>query len=420
MRLHDISLNNLKRRKAKAAFLIIGLLIGVTTAVTLITLTRVMEEDMGKKMDQLGANILIVPKSHDLALSFGGLQLSGVSLDVKPLHSEDIKKIQKIKNNENLSIVAPKLIGALALGGKDIFLAGVDFNEELRLKRWWKIAPLTAMVPMEKMAHGPAGDMIMAHAPETAAKSAWQLKDELQENDLLAGATVARLLGLSEGKSLEIRGETFQVRAVLEETGSQDDLLLFADLLEVQKVLGRKGELSLIEVAAFCNTCPIEEMVQQLGETLPGAKVTAIKQAVESRMETVKHFRRFSLGISGIVLFIGSLIVFTTMMASVNERTREIGIFRAIGFRKRHIVQVILLEAFLIGLLAGLLGYATGVGFSRLTLPFFLQSPGVSIPWDYTMIMLATGLSVLLALLASTYPALRAARMDPTEALRAI
>jgi len=419
MRLHDISLNNLKRRKGKAVFLVIGLLIGVTTAVTLITLTRVMEEDMGKKMDQLGANILIVPKSHDLALSFGGMQLSGVSLDVKPLHNEDIKKIQKIKNSENLSILSPKLIGALTLGGKDVFLAGVDFQEELRLKRWWKIAPLAAMVPMDQMAHGPAGDM-MAHAPSAAAKSAWQLKDELQENDLLAGATVARLLGLSEGKSLEIRGETFQVRAVLEETGSQDDLLLFADLQEVQEALGRKGELSLIEVAAFCNTCPIDEMVQQLGEVLPGAKVTAIKQAVESRMETVKHFRRFSLGISGIVLFIGSLIVFTTMMASVNERTREIGIFRAIGFRKRHIVQVILLEAFLIGLLAGLMGYAAGVGFSRLTLPFFLQNPGVSIPWDYRMIVLSTGLSVLLALLASTYPALRAARMDPTEALRAI
>src|SRR3990172_1447243 len=104
MRLRDISLNNLRRRKGKAAFLIIGLLIGITTAVTLITLTRVMEEDMGKKMDELGANILIIPKSHDLALNFGGMQLSGVSLEVKPLHEGDLDKIRRIENHENLSI----------------------------------------------------------------------------------------------------------------------------------------------------------------------------------------------------------------------------------------------------------------------------------------------------------------------------
>ncbi len=416
MRLRDISLNNLKRRKGKAAFLIIGLLIGVTTAVTLVTLTRLMEEDMGKKMDELGANILIVPQSHDLALTFGGMQLSGVSLDVKPLHDADLEKIRKIKNSENLSIVSPKLIATLSLDGKDAFLAGVDFAEELRLKRWWRVAaPPSAMPKMEAGAGG-----MMRHGPAAPGQSAFALKDQLGKKDLLAGATIARHLQLAEGQSLDIKGETFSVRAILEETGSQDDLLLFGDLKEVQRVTGRKGELSLVEVAAFCSTCPIEEMVQQLGEVLPGAKVTAVKQAVEARMETVKHFRRFSLGISGVVLFIGSLIVFTTMMASVNERTREIGIFRAIGFRKRHIVQVILLEAFLIGLLAGLLGYGAGVGFSRLTLPFFLQTPGVGIPWDYLMVLLATGLSVFLALAASAYPALRAAQMDPTEALRAM
>lgn len=417
MRLHDISMNNLRRRKGKAAFLIIGLLIGVTTAVTLITLTRVMEADMGKKMDELGANIVIVPKSHNLALNFGGMQLSGISLDVKPLHNADMDKIRGIKNSENLSIVSPKLIAVLPLNGKDVFLAGVNFPEELRLKKWWRLASPPAMA---KMTAHQNRETMMTHADPASGKSAFDLKDSLTVNDLLAGSEAARLLQLKEGAAVAIKGKTFTLRAILEETGSQDDSLLFADLTAVQKALGRKGELSLIEVAAFCSTCPISDIVQQLGEALPGAKATAIKQAVEARMETVRHFQRFSLGISGVVLFIGSLIVFTTMMASVNERTKEIGIFRAIGFRKGHIVQIILLEAFLIGLVAGLLGYVAGVGFSRLTLPFFLTSPGVGIAWDYSMVLLATGMSVVLALAASTYPALRAAQMDPTEALRAM
>jgi len=345
MHLHDISLNNLRRRKGKAAFLIIGLLIGVTTVITLVTLTKAMEADMGKKLDVLGANIIIIPKSHDLALNYGGMNVSGVSLNVKPLHAADMERIRQIKSKENLSIIAPKLIASVSLKGKEAFLAGVDFEEELRLKRWWKI-----MSPHGMTATAHKEGQMKDHGQPMPGKSAFLLRDSMGENDLLAGAEVARHLQLAEGEALQIKGQTFQVQAILEETGSQDDLLLFAPLKNVQNITGRKDEISLIEVAAFCNTCPIDEMVQQLSDVLPGAKVTAIKQAVESRMETIGHFKQFSLGISAVVLFIGSLIVFTTMMASVNERTKEIGIFRAIGFRKRHIIQVILLEAFLIGL----------------------------------------------------------------------
>ena len=144
MRLHNISINNLKRRKGKTLFLTIGLLIGVTTVVTLVTLTRAMEEDIGKKLDELGANILIVPRSHDLTLTYGGLQFSGVALDVQPLHQADVGKIQSIKNKENLSIVAPKLIAPAKVDGREALLVGADFEEELRLKRWWKIVPSDA------------------------------------------------------------------------------------------------------------------------------------------------------------------------------------------------------------------------------------------------------------------------------------
>ena len=415
MHLHDISLNNLRRRKGKSVCLLIGLLSGVATVVTLLNLTKAMEVDMGKKLDVLGANIIIVPQSHDLALNYGGMNVSGVSLGAKSLQATDMEKIRHIKSEENLSIVAPKLIASVFLNGRDVFLAGVDFGEELRLKRWWKIMPSPGTTTTAHI----EGQM-MDHSQPMPGKSAFLLRDSIGEHDLLAGAEVARHLRLAEGEPLKIKGQTFKVRAILEETGSQDDLLLFAALKNVQNITGRKDELSVIEVAAFCNTCPIDEMVQQLSDALPEARVTAIKQAVESRLETVRHFKRFSLGISAVVLFIGSLIVFTTMMASVNERTKEIGIFRAIGFRKRHIIQIILLEAFLIGLLAGLAGYLAGTGVSRMTLPFFLQSQGIGITWNVSMALSATAISIVLALSASAYPALRAARLDPAEALRAI
>lgn len=420
MRLHNISLNNLRRRRGKTIFLIIGLLIGVTTVVALVALTGAMEEDIGKKLDELGANILITPKSRDLALNYGGIQLSGVSLDVHPIQQADLAKITSIKNSENISIVAPKLIAAARVNQKDGLLAGIVFKDELRLKKWWKIAPkgVPGAVP-EQNVHDKEG-MGKMNAGAGGGKSAYGLVNSLTERDLLVGAAVAQHLQLSEGQVVDIQGQAYEVRGILEEMGSQDDALIFADLSRVQKTLQRPGEISLVEVAAFCNTCPIEEMVAQISGVLPGAKVTAVKQAVESRMETVRHFKRFSLGISAVVMFIGSLIVFTTMMASVNERTREIGIFRAIGFRQGHIARIILLEAFVVGFLAGVLGYLAGLGVSRLALPFFLPGQGISVPWDTGMALGATALSVLLGLAASVYPALRAARLDPAESLRAI
>ena len=76
MKLHNIALNNLRRRKAKMAFLTIGLTVGIATIVTLVTLTNSMSGDIERKMDEFGANILITPRSNDLAMSYGGISLA--------------------------------------------------------------------------------------------------------------------------------------------------------------------------------------------------------------------------------------------------------------------------------------------------------------------------------------------------------
>jgi putative ABC transport system permease protein len=148
--------------------------------------------------------------------------------------------------------------------------------------------------------------------------------------------------------------------------------------------------------------------------------VTAIKQTLETKMEALGHFKKFSIGISVIVLLIGGLIVFTNMMASVNERKREIGIFRAIGFRKSHVVRIIFLEAFIIGLIAGITGYVLGIGVSQVIGPMITGTKGLRIFIDPYLAAGAVFLSALVGILSSAYPALHASKMDPTEALRAL
>jgi putative ABC transport system permease protein len=386
MRLKDISINNLRRRKGKVFFLILGLTIGITTVVTLISITRMMNEDISRKLDEFGANIVIIPRSDDLSLSYGGMSIGGVSIDAQTLKDSDIPKIRQIEVRENVSTVSPKLIGVVDIEGKKVPLMGVHFAEELRLKKWWKI-------------HG---------------------GEPKNRDEVLLGNEVAVRLFKSTGDALSINGKPVRISGVLDETGSQDDFLILGDLTFVQEAMKKSRALSLIEVSAFCNTCPIEEIVRQISEKLPHAKVTAIKQTLQTKMEALDHFKKFSVGISIIVLLIGSLIVFTNMMASVNERKREIGIFRAIGFRKSHVVRIIFLEAFIVGLIAGIVGYALGLGISHIIGPMITGVKGESLFIDPLLALGAIFLSSLIGILSSAYPAIHASKMDPTTALRAL
>ena len=386
MKLHTISINNLKRRKAKMAFLTIGLMVGIATIVTLVTLTRSMSSDIERKMDEFGANILVTPQSNGLAMNYGGISLGGVTFDQREIRESDLARIRTITNHKNISTISPKVLGGIRIGTHDVLLVGVNFDSELKMKQWWKI---------------------FGETPRNST-------------ELLLGSDAAKVLEVGSGDSVTIKGETFTVAGVLDQTGSQDDALVFATLSKAQQLLGKEGKITLAEVAALCSGCPIGDMVTQIAEKLPDAKVSAIQQVVEGRLKALDQFKRFSYAMAGVVVFIGSLIVFVTMMGSVNERTVEIGVFRAIGFRKSHIMRIILLEAALVSLLAGMLGYAAGMGGARLALPLMAESKSATLFWDGWVAGGSISLALVLGLLASLYPALHASRMDPTEALRAL
>jgi putative ABC transport system permease protein len=385
MTLKDIALKNLKRRKAKAGFVFVGLLIAVSAVVAFVTLIESLTHDINTKLEQYGANILIVPKTENLSLNYGGMTIGGVMYELQEIQQKELRKIRTIKNSANVAAVGPMVLGAVDVNGRKVLLAGMDFGEIPMLRPWWI----------------PKGQF-----PE--------------KEQVLAGAEAARILGLSLGNTVEASGRALQVSGILERTGSQDDQILFAPLQTAQVILGKEGRISMAEVAALCHGCPIEDMVAQISQVLPGAQVMAIKQVVKGRMEALDHFRRVAYVLSGIVAFVGGLVVLVTMMGSVRERTSEIGIFRAIGFRKSHIMRIILLEAGIISALAGVSGYLLGLGATKAALPFFSDSQGIVIPLDPVLAGGAFGLALFLGLLASIYPALLAARMDPQEALRAL
>ncbi len=160
-------------------------------------------------------------------------------------------------------------------------------------------------------------------------------------------------------------------------------------------------------------------MTLQIAEKFPNARITTMKQAVMSKMQSIEIIKSFGFGITILVISIGVLLVFITMMSSVNERIREIGIFRAIGFRRGHVMQVILLEAMIVRLLAGLIGFAAGSMIAKFTLPIVVKGGAFAGP-DGSIGCISILVSISLSLIASLYPAIKASHLDPSEALRSI
>lgn len=385
MTLYTIALNNLRRRKGRLIFLVLGLLVGIATVVALISLTAALTKEAEHKLDQFGANIIVTPRTDDLSISYGGITLGGISVAYEPIREQDVALIFTIPERRSIAAVAPKILGAIRYAEQQVVMMGVDRQVEFELKRWWQIE---------------------GRFPEA-------------DYELIVGWEAARRLGLEVGQIIDLKGQAFTLTGILQPTGSPEDRMLIGSLAPIQHLLNRSGEISLIEVAALCAYCPIEEVVQQIHEVLPYAQVTALQQVVKSRMHAMEQFVLLSYGVAGVVIFIGGLVVLITMMGSVNERTREIGIFRALGFRRRHVMELILLEAATISLISGLMGYLTGMGVTQAVLPWLAQEHP-HLEWDLFLLGNAALLAVTVGCLATIYPAWQASRMDPAEALRAL
>lgn len=384
MRILNISLGNLKRRKLRSLLLLLSIVIGVSSSIFLYTTVQVMEQDVADKIDQFGSNLLLLPKGGE-TLSFGGVTVgtgSGQELDMSM-----IPEMYTIENSETLAIISPKLLVEGEIRGKKVLLVGVEFPEELSLKKWWQIQGL------EK-----------GQLPES--------------NEILVGSEVARLFNLSPAEKVELKGQEFQVGGVIQTTGSmENDQAIFMDLATLQKIENKPTAISLIEAAVLCYTCPIEDVTTQLGDKFPEARVTALQANLESRDNTVEQFRVLGTVISLILLLTSGFVVAMSMNAAVKERTRDIGVLRALGFRKKHIMRMLLYEVLLISIFGGLLGFALGMGMA-MKLGSLLAQMALEVPFQPLLALYSLLAAVLISILASLYPVWKATKLDPVDALR--
>lgn len=383
MHLSDIAWASVRRRPGRLVFMLVGLALGLGTVVTLVTLADVMHRQIADELDRFGANIVITPKVTALDVAYGGTPVAGVTIDAAELSTDDVVRVRTIHHHRNLAAVVPRLLGVADIDGRRVLLVGLGLDQAGAVKPWWRVDGRAAGKP----------------------------------DEVMLGADAAQVLGISIGDTVRLDGATRRVTGVLRPTGAIEDRAILTDLGVAQAVLHRPGAVSYIEVSALCTGCPIEAIVQQIAAVLPNARVSPIRQALAARDEALRQFVLFSWVVSAVVLLVGGLVVVSTMMASVTDRTQEIGVLRAIGFRQRQVATIVLIEAVAVNVLAGFSGWAIGTIAARLTAPLLAHAVAPTVP-DVRLAGLAIGLAVVIGAAGGAYPALRAARLDPVQALR--
>ncbi|MBS3983442.1 MAG: ABC transporter permease [Dethiobacter sp.] len=436
MQLYHIALNNILRRKVKMLFVLLGLLIGIATMVSVYGVVEAMRTEMTRQVAQFGANVIITPDAGELTFSYGGITLPAVLFDVEQLTGEDVAAIENISLREAIRAVAPKLLGLAVAGGghlgdanaQNVVVVGVNLQQEFMVKPWLRLRSAEEMQSDEQntpeRSNVPAADTV----PEEEKEMDFAMLDlaredltrlVLSDEQILVGSTLAATLGVMEGDLLTLSGQEFQVFAVLKDSGSAEDEQILLNLSAAQALLGRPEQVTLIELAADFTLGSEEVLLSQLREALPNVEVTSLRQEALRRDEMITRLVRFGTSVSVLILFVGMLVVGLTMSGAVRERTREIGVFRAIGFRKSDVAKIILLEGLIVSVLGGMLGYFVGMAVAYYAGPL-LANMSIQVPWRLEIFGLAVLLAILIGLLASIVPARQAAKLDPAEALRFI
>lgn len=246
---------------------------------------------------------------------------------------------------------------------------------------------------------------------------------------VVLGSDLAREHNVVAGDSIDIRDRTFEVIGTLQQTLTAPDTTGYVPLATAQALY--LTDLPPL-VAESLNAAEIVNQV--IAYPAAGADIAAVASAIEAAVEnsatmtgaefeetvgaTTMIFNAIIIGVAAISLIVGGLSVINTMAMSVAERTREIGIKRAIGGSRSRIVRELVAEAGVIGLLGGLIGL--GLGGLVVVLVNELTRAGGTVLFDLTptTAAFAVGFSTILGMLAGIIPAWSAARLDPVAALR--
>jgi len=402
-----LAVNGLLSNRLRSGLTMLGILIGVSAVILLVGVGNGASVAVQQQIQSLGSNLLTVFPSN--ARGAGGVQQgfgTGSTLTL-----DDVKAIANRQSS-------PDVVTAIPSAGGRAQLTFGNQNWNSSLTGTTEDFPSVRNYPLASGQFFTAGDV------DASSKVA------------VIGQTVVTNLFSGEdpiGQVIKINRQSFRVIGVLAQKGSsggfnnQDDVVVVPITAAWNYLLGGRGrnvqQIYVEATSAEATSAATTEVTEVLLDrhhisdpTQADFQILSQQDVLNSASQTTGVLTLMLGAIASISLVVGGIGIMNIMLVTVTERTREIGIRKAIGARRRDILMQFLIESMFLAGLGGALGILVGFGLSRI-LPLAVSSlptPIISMP----SVFMAFGISVGIGLFFGLYPANRAARLRPIEALR--
>ena len=384
MTLSKLVVRNITRRRGRFVFTLLGITIGIASFVTFQSMGGNLKKEIYRETASLGANLVVIPKG-----SCGFEQLSVLTGDQMPTNitMEEIKKVAAIKG---LTVV-PFLAQKTAIHNSPVSVNGILPEETRKLKAW------------------------------TVADGAYFSTGN--DRGAVVGMAAAKQFKLNPGSVVTIRGEQIQVQGVLNETGGRDDFTVFLPLPLAQRLFKAVDRVSYAAVKVD-NLTLTDSYIEKINEAV-GLGVVSDKQMLKSVLSIVGSVNITLQLIAAVSVLAAAFGIINTMMTATYERKREIGILQALGAKQSTIFTAFIMESGFYGLIGGVSGVAAGLITSIVAAPYIssnafttlVKGSGTNAAIDYKLVIGSVLFSVIVAVAAGLYPAWRAARLSPVEAI---
>ncbi|MBI2936517.1 MAG: ABC transporter permease [Chloroflexi bacterium] len=402
-----IASRSLTASKLRSALTILGIIIGIGAVISLMSIGRGAQAVITSQIQGIGTNLLFIsPGQATQGRVQGVATLSSLTL-------ADAEALQEGSLAALIVGVAPQVSGGAQ---------AVARNQNLRVQVQG-VTPDFLWVRNYNLA---GGEFIAeSHVTSRALVT-------------VIGSNVASTLFPDTdpvGQTVRINRWTFRIVGVLEAKGgsafgSLDNAILLPITTMVARLQAQRairGDLSvdlinvqIADVSALeLTTGAIAELLRDRHNALEDDfTITSQQDIIQTFQQVTNSFTIFLGAIAGISLLVGGIGVMNIMLVSVTERTREIGIRKAVGARRRDILVQFLLESTFLGLVGGAVGVGLGYGLSKIVTQFPIGAQRITTQVSPDIVLLAVSMSLVVGLFFGVYPASRAASLDPIRALR--